>query len=1182
MLSAFRRLVERDLNETNAMRTIPPLTFIPATDLLSYAKTFQSNVAGGESARISGDSARRVLMQSKLPVSELGRIWELSDIRRLGSLSMAEFMLAMFLAQSRIRGKALPDALPPKIRAEVESSSTPATAATVNTASQMMQMQMPIPQASQPMQMSMPQPVHANINMNMPRPMAQMNMQQTNVPLMAPQSLQRQMSTPAAADTAGGGSSAVESVQEFATRYPDIAPSGAGAAPGALSSVKQSFTQNMLGTRAGESQHQWGIAGAERAQYEAIFRRWDPGHRGVLRGDQAREVFAQSGLSQQELAKIWGLADINNQGELNLNEFSVAMHLIFRRLAGAQIPDTLPADLVPRSSKDFMDSLNDMKGQLMFKDIIAGKPQTPGRSTSGAMRSYTDIGAAKSTVDESDNNNDDDDLYSYRSANRRRNHGTSASATGRNSTEPRSYTPQSPSAGTPGMAGASTIETIDRLRRDIRHRKDEVAEAKARAERRNKEHAESRVTLRWRIDDIKREIEDIHRSMPIIAGDDSSKSGGSGSDRASHLAKRDRLVANINEMTAAMPVLADEYKKLASDLVQARKEVAAKRNSKSSASSSSAAAGASDMESRAARLVAERMAALTGQPVEELGSSDNGRLGDEIAKIESKHKENLDRIESVTSGLGHVKAAMRELRLSDSAAYAGAADIRSEEVRELMDRLKRIERPIVKPGVTEMVQQKPATSPTRGAVSAFSPAAATANDAGPQSMSAATKPASAPSIAERLAKASTKQERDRLLQEMAEERFRERQNALGLPDKQQPESKEEPREERRVETSAVLRPEMQERKAPAVAAGRANPVGPSSETPLSSGAAAVAVAATAAASNPFSNQNHAPPKATAEASESGDAGNYTSIFGNSLELDYSDDSSEDEWDHDDSSDEGDAEKPGASAPSGNDRGGDSAESPDSSVSFNTAFAKPADGLQPKEVSAASLDQVDESNPFLGLLAAAAAAATATTATNTTSATNVMESGGGDGKDTANTGAGADASAATTSNVLDSLPAGFERVRVRALYPYAGNSAGGELEIETGQLIETRPVPSEDSAEASSTHAGDGWMYGEVLAESDEEGGDGWRPGGKRGWFPKEYAETLGAPGSRGWNKTKALFGTAKYDYQPQHDDELSVSLGDRVRVVDGDMAESWWKVRKITGSKETGMLPAIYIDLDKK
>ncbi|KAJ1957648.1 hypothetical protein GGI12_004965, partial [Dipsacomyces acuminosporus] len=84
-----------------------------------------------------------------------------------------------------------------------------------------------------------------------------------------------------------------------------------------------------------------------------------------------------------------------------------------------------------------------------------------------------------------------------------------------------------------------------------------------------------------------------------------------------------------------------------------------------------------------------------------------------------------------------------------------------------------------------------------------------------------------------------------------------------------------------------------------------------------------------------------------------------------------------------------------------------------------------------------------------------------------------------------------------------------------------------------------------------------------------------------GWFPKDYAELLGGPGSRGWNKTKALFGTAKYKYEPQHDDELKVAEGDRVRVVDGDKAESWWKVRKIGGDKEEGMLPAMYIDLDE-
>ncbi|KAJ1801515.1 actin organization and endocytosis protein [Coemansia sp. RSA 2399] len=1133
---------------------IPPLTFIPATDLLSYAKTFQSNVASGES-RMGGDTARHVLMQSKLPVSELGRIWELSDIRHTGSLTMAEFMLAMFLAQSRLRGKMLPETLPPKIRTEVEASMPPANPPPAAPAIAQQAMQMPVP-VSQTMQINMPQPMQ----MNMPQPRVQQ--QQMSMPMAAtPTTLSQYSIGNSGGVASGGNNSAVESVQEFSTRYPDIAPSGGTAqgGQGALSSVKQSFTQNMLGSRAGESQQQWAIGGAERAQYEAIFRRWDPGHRGVLRGDQAREVFAQSGLSQQELAKIWGLADTNNQGELNLNEFSVAMHLIFRRLAGAQVPDALPAELVPRSSKDFMDSLNDMKGQLMFKDIVTSKSSTPAQRSTVSLRSNAqDIGAAKSHTGYNDD--DDDDLYSYRSAHRRRgNNGTSASGTGRNSAEPRSQTPQSPPGGS--TSGAATVETIDRLRRDIRRRKDDVRDANARIERRKKERAESRVTLRWRIDDIKREIEDIHRSTPLIA---TSGSKPGDSDRVDLLAKRDHLVSSVNELTTTMPALTEEYKKLASDLVEARKDVATKRNKSSSADAAGAGGGATDMQSRAARLVAERMAALTGQPIEELISSsgsNNSRLGDEIAKIENKHKENLERIESVTSGLGHVQTAMREIQINGCAAAAsssaGIADVKSEEVRELVDRLKRIERQTASPRTANSEAQKTFASPAPSTGSAFSQTADSAKSAGS-------------SIADRLARATTKQERDMVLKEIAEERFRERQRALGLPDKQpepepepvskpqpKPEPKPEPKLEPKLEPKPEPKPELkpEPKQVPKPEMRERMPVASATDVDLldlQSEPVSAAAAAAAAASNPFSNQSYTSPRSPPppEAGQPEDSGKYSSIFGKSLELDYSEDSSEDEWDRDDSSDEeGDADKP-AAVPVTNDR--DVMESPESSVSFNTAFAKPVDATQ--SAPAVVPEPAEESNPFLGLLAASAAATS-----NNNSNTNAV---------------------ATTApaSTLDALPSDFEPERVRALYPYSGDDSS-ELDIETGQLVETRPAPSDHPS--AGTHAGDGWLYGEILAESDEDGGDGWKPSGKRGWFPKEYAETLGAPGSRGWNKTKAPFGTAKYDYQPQHDDELSITLGDRVRVVDGDMAESWWRVRKLAGTKESGMLPAIYIDLDK-
>ncbi|KAJ2802896.1 hypothetical protein H4R20_003098, partial [Coemansia guatemalensis] len=255
----------------------------------------------------------------------------------------------MFLAQSRIRGKSLPTGLPPKIAAEIAAANSAIDSGAA-------------------MQPNMLAPQHNAMQMSMPM--------RTATPVVTEMALRPNSAAPTTAK------SEVESVEDFESRYPDIAPTssttavgGGGAGRqqqrqlGRLQSVRQSFHQDMLGPQAGsQKQHEWAIGASERAQYEAIFRRWDPGHRGVLRGEQAREVFAQSGLPQHELARVWSLADINNQGELNLDEFSVAMHLIFRRLAGALIPDQLPADLVPRSSKNFMDSLNSMKEQLMFKD----------------------------------------------------------------------------------------------------------------------------------------------------------------------------------------------------------------------------------------------------------------------------------------------------------------------------------------------------------------------------------------------------------------------------------------------------------------------------------------------------------------------------------------------------------------------------------------------------------------------------------------------------------------------------------------------------------------------------------------------------------------------------------------------------------------------------------------------
>mmetsp|Transcript_22227 Transcript_22227/g.44582 ORF Transcript_22227/g.44582 Transcript_22227/m.44582 type:complete len:95 (+) Transcript_22227:1677-1961(+) len=74
---------------------------------------------------------------------------------------------------------------------------------------------------------------------------------------------------------------------------------------------------------------------------------------GKLTGQQAKGMLMKSGLPVEQLRDIWRLSDIDRDGKLDADEFTVAMFLIdsLRRKRMTQLPQTLPYNVIPPSKR---------------------------------------------------------------------------------------------------------------------------------------------------------------------------------------------------------------------------------------------------------------------------------------------------------------------------------------------------------------------------------------------------------------------------------------------------------------------------------------------------------------------------------------------------------------------------------------------------------------------------------------------------------------------------------------------------------------------------------------------------------------------------------------------------------------------------------------------------------------
>lgn len=391
----------------------------------------------------------------------------------------------------------------------------------------------------------------------------------------------------------------------------------------------------------------WAVTKDEKKIYDDMFKAWDGFGKGFITGSQALEILGQSGLDKSDLERIWTLSDSNDNGRLNMDEFAVAMHLIYRRLNDYPVPNQLPPELVPPSTRNINASIGTMKSMLS-RDAQDRKGGVSYLKT----HSFRDGGAAGNRKDATVFKNDDDHV-GYRSSARRR------------ATDGRS--PASPQTDSPDPKQNANGMSLDQLRKSIREKQILLDAMDFQDE--NAADEEDVLDRRDR-----KEADDLYNKVRRIQDDiDHHPDAGSRSVRPD--AERRDLQRQLRNLIDRLPSLATRVRKCERAVADAQVELFKLRDTKAHPGSAAPIIGTgpnrevtdSDrLRARAKAMMQQRSAALAGKPAptSDDGSSAARRLEEETTRARREMEDNegivKDVEESVTDYGKQVESMLKE------------------------------------------------------------------------------------------------------------------------------------------------------------------------------------------------------------------------------------------------------------------------------------------------------------------------------------------------------------------------------------------------------------------------------------------------------------------------------------------------------------------------------------------